>query len=203
MSRCDVCSCKSEAVRELAYGGVIKEPDGTFSDLCRECFDEFLPLSAEERKKRWPVIKMTIARALGGDPWADDVRNYSRHTAATISSVCMPGCEIVDRYNPTAAPTVSFDTGRDAFYQKCVERGDLHRDELSYRASLNTETGAWSWSKHPPGLEHCAQCGTVERDSGAYQVCSRCKSTYYCSVACQRYAWPKHKRTCQSAPAEE
>lgn len=38
--------------------------------------------------------------------------------------------------------------------------------------------------------KHCATCG----QSGVHLKCSLCKSVYYCSVECQKIAWPSHKR---------
>ena len=36
----------------------------------------------------------------------------------------------------------------------------------------------------------CAMCGKAD----VRTKCSRCKSVYYCSVECQRMAWPSHRR---------
>ena len=43
----------------------------------------------------------------------------------------------------------------------------------------------------PPGVFYCTVC-----NSRARLRCSRCKIMPYCSDACQRAEWPKHKRTC-------
>lgn len=41
----------------------------------------------------------------------------------------------------------------------------------------------------------CSQCGI----GGTFQCCSLCKSVCYCSVECQRKAWPTHKgKSCES-----
>jgi hypothetical protein len=40
----------------------------------------------------------------------------------------------------------------------------------------------------------CRACGTKE---GKFRKCSRCKAAHYCSVACQKYDWQFHKRTCK------
>lgn len=44
----------------------------------------------------------------------------------------------------------------------------------------------------------CAGCG--QRAVGL-RACSRCRAAYYCSVACQRRAWPQHKRVCRPPEA--
>jgi hypothetical protein len=44
------------------------------------------------------------------------------------------------------------------------------------------------------GADGCARVGT--------QRCSRCKRTYYCSEACQRSAWAKHKPLCTPSKAK-
>ena len=33
--------------------------------------------------------------------------------------------------------------------------------------------------------------------SGGMKVCSRCRQVSYCSKACQKAAWKRHKETCQ------
>lgn len=48
--------------------------------------------------------------------------------------------------------------------------------------------------------EHvCAQCGA----SNATQRCSACKAVRYCSVECQKRAWPSHKHVCSKEPSTE
>ena len=61
----------------------------------------------------------------------------------------------------------------------------------------------------PPAFAHegvriliCAVCGAKERGEDArMSVCARCRSVRYCSAACQRKAWPVHKRFCRAAAA--
>ena len=53
--------------------------------------------------------------------------------------------------------------------------------------------------------EACANCGRtlrdVKADGGKLRVCSGCSGsaapTLYCSTACQKAAWPQHKRECR------
>ncbi len=42
----------------------------------------------------------------------------------------------------------------------------------------------------------CAQCGT---SGGKLLVCTRCRAASYCSSACQRLHYPKHKTACRSS----
>ncbi|KAF9458258.1 hypothetical protein BDZ94DRAFT_1271024 [Collybia nuda] len=56
------------------------------------------------------------------------------------------------------------------------------------------------WINKRKGLEaprvekRCDNCGT---DEMALKNCSKCQVARYCSVECQRIAWPTHKQTCQ------
>jgi len=45
-----------------------------------------------------------------------------------------------------------------------------------------------------PSLESPHQCAVCEK--AATKQCSRCKDEVYCSRACQKRDWPKHKQTC-------
>jgi len=47
------------------------------------------------------------------------------------------------------------------------------------------------------GADVCAQCG----QPGAKKRCSQCKLVFYCSIDCQRAAWPKHKAACNNLAA--
>lgn len=47
------------------------------------------------------------------------------------------------------------------------------------------------------GAPACAECGALE----APFLCSRCRSANFCSPACQRASWPKHKLLCAAAVA--
>lgn len=46
------------------------------------------------------------------------------------------------------------------------------------------------------GSDTCAQCG----HEGAKKRCSACKSVFYCSIECQKTAWPTHKSSCRKPP---
>jgi len=47
------------------------------------------------------------------------------------------------------------------------------------------------------------QCACCAAQSPQMLQCSRCKSTTYCSPACQRAAWKKHKKSCQEIKGTE
>jgi hypothetical protein len=48
----------------------------------------------------------------------------------------------------------------------------------------------------------CAACRRIQQPGEAkFQQCSRCKTTHYCSTACQKTAWPIHQRYCFDAEA--
>jgi hypothetical protein len=44
----------------------------------------------------------------------------------------------------------------------------------------------------------CEFCQAVWKDVQLF-ACSRCKKTFYCSVACQKQEWTQHKKTCVAA----
>lgn len=48
----------------------------------------------------------------------------------------------------------------------------------------------------------CGGCGAGDNPTqgNTFKACSRCKTTYYCSVTCQRAAWKVHKRVCSPPP---
>ncbi|KZV91504.1 hypothetical protein EXIGLDRAFT_837076 [Exidia glandulosa HHB12029] len=51
-----------------------------------------------------------------------------------------------------------------------------------------------------PRYRRCqsASCGNVEDAPGQYRVCGACKTTFYCSTACQTTAWKQgHKTACK------
>ena len=50
-------------------------------------------------------------------------------------------------------------------------------------------------------MSGCASCG-AEGDDIQLMTCAACKSARYCSVACQRNHWPKHKKACKMRAAE-
>jgi hypothetical protein len=47
---------------------------------------------------------------------------------------------------------------------------------------------------HPRRLLMCEQCGRVDR---GMMLCAACRKAVYCGLACQRAAWPSHKRICE------
>ncbi|CAI6304560.1 unnamed protein product [Periconia digitata] len=52
-------------------------------------------------------------------------------------------------------------------------------------------------SSTPPSNSNCSHCNKTRTESEpAYQRCSRCKQSFYCSAACQRSDWKQHKKRC-------
>ncbi|KAF1809741.1 hypothetical protein P152DRAFT_461129 [Eremomyces bilateralis CBS 781.70] len=58
-----------------------------------------------------------------------------------------------------------------------------------------TETTPRSESNEAPKCAKCEKTGP-ETTSGSLLTCSRCRSTKYCSKACQKADWKTHKRSC-------
>ncbi len=48
----------------------------------------------------------------------------------------------------------------------------------------------------------CASCGITQGDHIKLMKCTACKLARYCSIACQKEHWPKHKRQCKKRAAE-
>ena len=51
----------------------------------------------------------------------------------------------------------------------------------------------------PPGSEYVTVCGALcgaDARSGPLKVCSACRVIHYCSPACQRADWRRHKGEC-------
>lgn len=70
-----------------------------------------------------------------------------------------------------------------------VETHVLHCSAECWKTSMKT------YKQTPTWQTICRNCGE------AFEKCKRCsvcKITYYCSVACQRADWPRHKATCFS-----
>eukprot|EP00983_Pelagomonas_calceolata_P102701 1158837-Pelagomonas_calceolata.AAC.1 len=65
-------------------------------------------------------------------------------------------------------------------------------EQHSSECKLTAETArATSSSTHA-----CAECGMTD---GGLQKCGGCGVVRYCSAACQRKAWPAHKKECKHA----
>ena len=49
------------------------------------------------------------------------------------------------------------------------------------------------------GVKTCPVCGKT----GAKSLCKGCRSVSYCGKACQKVAWPTHKRECRRIVREK
>ena len=49
------------------------------------------------------------------------------------------------------------------------------------------------------GVKTCPVCGKT----GAKSLCLGCRSVSYCGKACQKVAWPSHKRECRRIVQEK
>ena len=49
------------------------------------------------------------------------------------------------------------------------------------------------------GVKTCLACGKA----GAKSLCSLCKSVRFCGRACQKVAWPGHKKECRRIVREK
>lgn len=47
-----------------------------------------------------------------------------------------------------------------------------------------------------PEGRKCAKCNAVEKASGAFKTCAKCRGVYYCNKACQKAHFKVHKKTC-------
>jgi len=49
-------------------------------------------------------------------------------------------------------------------------------------------------------LKKCANpiCWKLEQKPNEYKRCSICKSSYYCSIECQKITWKSHKLECKN-----
>lgn len=49
--------------------------------------------------------------------------------------------------------------------------------------------------------EACIECGKEPEEGEQLLVCSACHGDVYCSAACQRADWKRHKAICKAARA--
>lgn len=58
----------------------------------------------------------------------------------------------------------------------------------------NTDAGVGAPVDPNAVIDYCRSCG----QRGPVQLCSACKSVYYCSAKCQGADWKRHKKLCKS-----
>jgi len=82
---------------------------------------------------------------------------------------------------------------------------DMPKDNIALRKARKEETKKLRKGDYGASSVLCGNCGKPEivsfledgTASGKFKVCSRCKEPHYCSVECQRAAWPSHKPNCE------
>lgn len=88
---------------------------------------------------------------------------------------------------------------------RCATVNDLaaawHRCKDVDRSAMPLREVRKDWKE--PGLRACAADGCLRSEDGfrAFDMCSRCKSAFYCGRECQARDWKsRHKRDCTPAP---
>jgi hypothetical protein len=72
-------------------------------------------------------------------------------------------------------------------------------------SSLGTPAELANRAGHPAVAEkltrYTSQCACCQKQGTGVKLlaCSRCRKTFYCSVACQKQEWTQHKKTCVAA----
>ena len=52
------------------------------------------------------------------------------------------------------------------------------------------------------GVKTCLACGKAGAKSELKSLCMGCKTVYFCGKACQKEAWPGHKKECRRVVRE-
>lgn len=200
--RCDVCSCHSVGDRQLPYGGVLKDADGTMTCVCRDCFDEFVPLTISQRCARWPRNETTMKRLEhldDVDVWDPLVRDAFRGVAAKTASVCIPGYVIRHRYAPDTTPPISYEQGHISAFVELRAAGEVLRGDMTLDVAHNTRTDLYHFVASPTRRLRCIYCSRVESEQGHHKMCGACTTVFYCDQQCQRAHWVVHKPLCETA----
>ena len=64
-------------------------------------------------------------------------------------------------------------------------------------ADLASHQGHTALAKKLARYHSQCACCEEKRADVRFLACGRCKTTFYCSAACQKQDWPQHKQTCQ------
>ena len=109
-----------------------------------------------------------------------------RDCPATIGMERCNSCTSADRpsVRAVAAPATARDESRARYAP--VAGGRTNIDDVNETLGTRVAVG---------GLDTCGHCASTE---GPFKKCGRCRNTVYCSVDCQKKAWPAHKRHCEA-----
>jgi hypothetical protein len=197
----------------ILYGCTLLDGDGTYTALCIECTQTFLPLDAEARRSKWPASATLLAdvhksreTCAANDP---TLRNQMRCVAVHHNTVCTADARVVcDAATVRTTPfeTLTYEEGlrrSDAYLQTT---GQIGAGLPAARMVFDAATARAEWQDARTPLPTCAACGhSPTAASGATELifmptCGRCRLVRYCNVACQRAHWSAHRASC--APAK-
>lgn len=71
-------------------------------------------------------------------------------------------------------------------------------DFIALLMNINETSEMWRAIKERETQSSSKRCGNCQKSGESLLRCSRCKSTYYCDVQCQRSDWKTHKKTCRN-----
>ncbi|KAG5651267.1 hypothetical protein H0H81_009260 [Sphagnurus paluster] len=118
-----------------------------------------------------------------------DVNHRNRYGEVTVLAACMK--------NHIPAIELLLEHGADIDI-KDADGTSARESALTFGPQVTAIVQKWvnrRSGKEPPRLEKkCDECG---KDDVALKNCAKCQVARYCSVECQRKAWPTHKKTCK------